>query len=498
MAKKIKQSSHKRALPRRASRFPVKIEYINEKGHGVAFYQGHKLNVPKTLPGEQVLVEYDPTRPRKDRIHLIKILETSPHRQTPPCQYFDECGGCHLQHMDYALQQTLKRQIIERQLAAYPILKPLAVAPVSGMPEPLHYRNKCQMPFQEQGGTVVYGLYRSGTHQLIPVEECLVETRDANAALKIVKQWAEQYRVPVYDEITREGILRHLVVRKGMFTNQVMVILVVKSREITVLPRLLQALKYGLPALHSVYLNIQPDPVNTILGEENILMWGEPYIEEQIGRLRFRIYPHTFFQVNSVQTVKLLEQLLRTTPLEGTDVVLDLYSGVGTVALYIAPRVKQVIGIEADSRAVHAANENAENNQVRNVQFIAGVVEKRLAEFLTIYQPHVVVVDPPRKGLHPDVVQALLNYPPKQLVYISCNPKTLARDLALLMEGGYKGNKIYPFDMFPQTAHVESLITLEFGGNPSNLTSGSGQIPGDTKTVSGSKEEDKNPANPGE
>ncbi len=475
MAKKIKKSGSKRPLPGRASRFQVKIEYINEKGYGVAFYQGHKLNVPKTLPGEQVLVEYDPGRPRKDRIHLLKIVETSPHRRTPPCRYFDECGGCHLQHVDYALQRTLKRQIVERQLAAYPVLKMFDVAPVEGMPEPLHYRNKCQMPFQDQGGTVVYGLYRSGTHQLIPVDECLVETRDANAALKIVKQWAERHRVPVYDEVTREGILRHLVVRKGMFTNQVMVILVVNSREITVLPRLLQELKYGLPALHSVYLNIQPEPVNTILGQENILMWGEPFIEEQIGRLRFRIYPHTFFQVNSVQTVKLLERLLQTTPLKSTDVVLDLYSGVGTVALYVAPRVKQVVGVEADSRAVHAAVENAEHNQLFNAHFIAEPVEKRLAELLATHQPTVVIVDPPRKGLHPDVVEALLAYQPERLVYISCNPKTLARDLALLVEGGYRGNTIYPFDMFPQTAHVESLVTLEFSGNAPNAVSQTGE-----------------------
>ncbi len=461
MARKLKKSATKRPLPGKAARFTVKIEYINEKGFGVAFYQGHQLNIPKTLPGEQVLVEYDPRRHRKDRIHLLKIVEPSPDRRTPPCKYFDECGGCHLQHVEYPRQRQLKRAIVERQRAAYPALKSFNVAEVVGMPEPLHYRNKCQMPFQNQGGAVVYGLYRSGTHQLIAVDECLVESRDANAALKIVKQWAERYHIPPYDEVTREGILRHLVVRKGMFTNQVMVILVVQSREIDTLPRLLQELKFGLPALHSVYLNIQDKPVNTILGEESILIWGEPYIEEQIGRLKFRIYPKTFFQVNSVQTVKLLEHLVQEVQFQPEDVVLDLYSGVGTIALYVAPRVRKVVGVEADLLAVKAANENAANNQIQNAEFISGAAEDQLPALLAEVEPSVVIVDPPRKGLKPEVVEALLQYQPQKIAYISCNPKTLMRDLAVLVEGGYSGSTIFPFDMFPQTAHIESLVVLE-------------------------------------
>ncbi len=461
MARKIKKSSSKRALPGKAIRFTVKVEYLNEKGFGVAFHQGHKLNVPKTLPGEQVVVEYDPRRPRKDRIHLIKILEPSPHRQTPPCAYFDECGGCHLQHVDYKYQLQLKRQVVERQLMAYPELKSIPVAEVTGMPEALHYRNKCQMPFQQQGDQIVYGLYRSGTHQLIPIDQCLVESRDANTALQIVRQWAQRYRIPVYDEITREVALRHLVVRKGMFTNQVMVVLVSRTREVDMLPALLKAMKYDLPSMHSMYLNIQPNPVNTILGDENILIWGSPYIEEQIGRLKFRIYPDTFFQVNSVQMVKLLDRLLNEVTFTKEDVVLDLYSGVGTVALYVAPQVKKVTGVEADMRAVKAANENLEVNQIFNAEFIAAAVEEKLPQILETVKPTIVVVDPPRKGLHPDVIRHLLDYQPQKLVYISCNPRTLARDLSLLVAGGYRSRTIYPVDMFPQTAHVENLVVLE-------------------------------------
>ncbi|NOX37092.1 MAG: 23S rRNA (uracil(1939)-C(5))-methyltransferase RlmD [Calditrichaeota bacterium] len=449
------------ALSEPIVRIRTKIEFLNEKGAGVAFHQRHKLTVEKTLPGEEVLVEYRPERPRKDRIVLKKLLEQAPDRVEPPCPFFDECGGCHLQHMAYPLQLRFKQQIIQRLLLAYPSLRSVKVAPVVGMPEPFYYRNKTQMPFQIKGDQVIYGLYRSGTHFLVPIDRCLVESRDANAVLRIIRDWANRSNIPIYDERAHEGILRHVVVRKGMFTNQVMVILVVTTQEVPNWKGALQELKNHLPGLTSVYLNIQPRRTNVILGPENILIWGEPFIYEKIGPLTFRIYPNTFFQINSVQTVRLLEKLTEIAEFSPSESVLDLFSGVGTIALYIARRVRHVVGIESSEEAVQAAIQNAGDNQISNVEFQIGDAEAYLgspessaARFTT------VIVDPPRKGLDERFIHQLVQLQPEKIVYVSCNPKTLVRDLEIFTRLGYTTDTIYPFDMFPQTYHVESLTLL--------------------------------------
>lgn len=454
----------RRGVSARRGQIQVKIEDLNENGAGVAFYQKLRINVEKTLPGEKVLLEYQPSRSHKDRIQLIQILETSSNRREAPCEYFEECGGCQLQHLEYRKQLQFKQQVIQRLLLPYPPLKQIKVRPVEGMPEPLYYRNKTQIPWQVQRGDAVFGLFRSGTHEVVPVDRCIVETRDANQALQIVRDWANYHEITIYDENHHRGILRHVVVRRGIFTNQLMVVVVSTTKEVPHWQTLLQQLKNGLPTLRSVQININSRQTNVILGEENILAWGEPFIEERLMQQRFRIFPNTFFQVNSVQMVKLLERMTEVAEFKGGDTVVDLFCGIGAISLHLAGLVKTVVGIESYHEAVAAALQNSTDNNITNAAFHSGDAREKFVELLKEgLKPDIIIVDPPRKGLEKSLIQAIGKSGARAVIYISCNPKTLVRDLDVFDQQGYAASDIFPFDMFPQTYHVESLAVLKRG-----------------------------------
>lgn len=440
----------------------LKIEDLNEHGNGVAYLDKQKITVKKVLPGEQVLVRYLPHRPRKDRIRLLKIVDVSPDRVEPPCPYYSECGGCHLQHIPYEIQLNFKRQWLQRLLLAYPVLKSIRIEPVTGMQESLHYRNKAQMPFRELDGQVVYGLYRQGTHEIVPVDYCPVENNDANQVFRIVREWANRYKIPPYDERDHSGVLRYVMVRRGTFTGQVMVVVVSPTRELPHWQELRQALREGLPSLKSLILNINSRRTNVILGEENLQLWGSSHIYEKLGRVRYRIYPNTFFQTNSAQMVKILEKIVHLVDFRKTDRLLDLFSGVGAIGLYLAGHVEQVIGLESNPEAVTAARQNAEDNEIQNARFIAGDVSRGISARLPEgFQPDIVVLDPPRKGLTPSLIRDIVRLNPRELVYISCNPKSLVADLAEFNASGYVAEQIFPFDMFPHTSHVETLVVMK-------------------------------------
>lgn len=445
-----------------ASKFTVTIESLNADGAGVAQHKQHKVMIEKTLPGEVVEMSYHPERPRKSRIRLKRILTPSPERVAAPCEYFDRCCGCHLQHMDYGQQLQFKQSVIENLVRENDVLSGIAVHPVTGMPEPFHYRNKAQLPFYDYNGEATFGLFRSGTHELIPVNHCPVESREANIALGIVRDWARDFRIPIYDESTHSGLLRHVAVRKSVFTKETMVVLVTTSRDIPHIADLLRALKTGLSGLRSVQINLNTADTNTILGDENILAWGENYITERLGKWRFRVYPNTFFQVNTVQMLKMLERLKTELLLNSEDRVFDLYCGVGAIALSVAEQVREVIGIESNAEAIAAAEENARDNRLPNLQFICGDAADAMATQLAAgHAPDVVIADPPRKGLPESLIEQIATANPRSVAYFSCNPKTLVRDLAIFRQNGYAATDIFPFDMFPQTYHVECLTVLQ-------------------------------------
>ena len=451
----------KRKPGQKAQTLVLKIEDLNEQGKGVAYLNGQKITVKKTVPGERVLVRYLPHRPPKDRIRLLKIVEVSSVRVEPPCPYFSECGGCHLQHLPYNVQLHFKNNWLKRLLHPYRELKSISVEPVMGMQEPFHYRNKTQMPFREVNGRVEYGLYRQGTHEIVPMDQCPVENNDANRALRIVREWANRYGVAAYDERDHSGLLRYVMVRRGTFTNQVMVAVVSTTRDLPHWQQLRQELQEGLPSLKSIILNINPLKTNVVLGTENLLLWGEPYIYEKLGRIRYRIYPNTFFQINSVQMLKILEKIIELVDFRETDLVMDLYCGVGVIGLYLAGRVKNVIGLERSARSVQAARQNALDNEIRNSTFFDIDIP---TEFMTFVQegnrPGVVILDPPRSGLGGSLIAGIAKLAPRAVIYVSCNPKSLVTDLLEFQQNGYETERIYPFDMFPHTSHIESLIVL--------------------------------------
>lgn len=442
-------------------RIQLRIEALNDSGAGFAYHNDHKIAVEKTLPGELVEIEYAPDRPRKKRIRLLNILETVPERQTPPCEYFSRCGGCHLQHFDYPAQLTFKQQVFEQLIAAETSLPDITVHPVVGMPEPFYYRNKSQMPFQQRQGEAVFGLYRSRSHEVIAIDQCRVETREANQILQIVRDWANRYQVPIYDEKSGKGVLRHVMIRRSMFTNQIMIVLVVTRKSVPDWQPLLQQLKTTIPTLKSMQLNINSRQTNVILGEKNIVVWGDAYIEEKLGKYKYRVYPHTFFQVNSVQMVRMLEKMRQIAGFRTDDRVADVYCGVGAISFQLAEMVREVTGIEAVEASIRAAVQNMADNDITNVNFISGDAARTFRKLRKDGEKFDgIVIDPPRKGVEKLLIEEISYAEPENVVYISCNPKTLIRDLVHFQELGYTCREIFPFDMFPQTHHVEALTVL--------------------------------------
>jgi 23S rRNA (uracil1939-C5)-methyltransferase len=440
----------------------IAIKTLNENGEGVGYYKYYQLGVEKTLPGEEVIVRYLPQQPRKNRIHLQKIIKKSPLRIEPPCPYFDHCGGCQLQHVSYPTQLEFKKNWIEQLVNNHPELRYVQVKAVSPMPGEIHYRCKTQLPFQQKDQAVIYGLYQQGTHEITPIDHCLVESRDANRVLEIVREWAENFQIPIYNEQNHSGSLRHVLIRKGQFSHQVMVILIGCTEELAHIKELLQLLKAGIPSLKSVILNYNPERTNRILGENNKVIWGEGFIEEKLGRLSFRIYPNTFFQSNPVQMLRLLDLLIKKAELQPTDKVLEIYCGTGTIGLLLYNHFHQLIGFDNNPDSIKTAQENAARNDISRAEFYVQDLSNSLPTPLSEnFQPNIIIADPPRKGLPLRLMEDMTNLQPEKIIYISCNPKTLIPNLAEFHRLGYCPREIHPFDMFPYTAKVECLAILK-------------------------------------
>ena len=442
--------------------FDVCIESLNNKGAGIGLRGRHQIVVPKTLPGESVRVEYDPSRDRKQRIRLLEVLKPVEERKEAPCSYFDECGGCHLQHVSYEQQLEYKHRQVLKMAAEYPGLGHLTIHQPQGMPEPYYYRNKTQLPYKSVEEDAIFGLYRTGSHDILAIDQCIVENQDANIILKLVADWVRRYKISLYNEAADQGLLRHVMIRKSIFTNEVMVALVVTDENVPHWQELLSALKSHVAGLRSFQFNLNRGRTNVIVGQKNVVVWGEAYIHEQLGTCRFRIYPQTFFQVNSVQSVKLLQQLKQIAGLRHDDHIVDLYCGVGAVGLFLADQVRLLTGIEINAESVRAAQENAVDNGLANVEF-------RCGDALTIFNDiesageavDGIIVDPPRKGLPKELIAAIAGLSPRWVAYISCNPATLMRDLNLFAKLGYAGDEVFLYDMFPQTYHVECLTVID-------------------------------------
>lgn len=440
----------------------VYIEDLTHDGNGVAKIDGYPLFIQGALPGETAEIHVMKTLKNYGFAKVINILEKSPDRVEAPCVYFSQCGGCQLQHLSYEGQLKWKQNMVAN------VMKRLGkidapVLPVKGMEEPWHYRNKSQIPFaQNEAGQMVAGFYKTKSHSIVDMERCLIQTGEADVVMADLKRELEILGVRPYDEKSHQGMLRHVVVRKGRATGEVMVVLVTKSKKFPQASAAIEKIRALIPNVTSIVQNVNGEKTNVIFGNDTFTLWGKDTIEDTIGNVRFEISARSFYQVNPVQTEVLYKQALDYAQLTGNERVIDAYCGIGSISLFLAQKAGHVMGVEIVEQAIEDAKRNAALNGFTNTYFEAGPAEEVIPRWYKEgKEADVLVVDPPRKGCDEALLNTIIEQKPKRVVYVSCNPATLARDLRILEDGGYKTKEVQPVDMFPHTTHCEAVAWLE-------------------------------------
>ncbi len=435
----------------------VEILSAGCEGEGVAKPEGFPLFVPGALSGERCRVQVIKLAKGYAVCKLLAVLRPSPARIVPPCPAYPKCGGCTLQHMERSAQLAWKREKVASALRHIGG-QDIEVAEVMTDGKAYGYRNKIQMPVGHLGGRPVAGFFAPRSHRIVPAEGCLLQSEAARDIIKAVLAWMEENGVEPYCEETHTGILRHIYIREGD-AGECMVSLITRKAFLPAIESLIERLKaLGVSTLLE---NINPARTNVILGEKTKVLYGNGTIRKRLGTLRFSISHHSFFQVNAPMAEQLYEKGLELLGDIHDKTVFDLYSGIGTISLFLARKAKRVVGIEIVPEAVRDAKKNAAENGIDNAEFFAGdaftVTKERLESG---EKADICVVDPPRKGCSADLLETLLYMKPEKILYISCNPATLSRDIKLLSENGYFPGKVYPFDLFPQTGHVECVVLL--------------------------------------
>lgn len=428
----------------------TEITGVGEKGEGIGKIDGFAVFIPYALLGETVEILIVKVLKNYAFGKLTNIITPSPHRTKPGCPVFYKCGGCDYHHCSYEMELLNKTNKVKdciRRIGGLDI----KVADILGSTE-MHYRNKSQFPVTPEG----IGFYAPRSHRVVPVSNCLIQNEKSNKAIGIIKQFMKDFHVKPYDELSGKGVIRHIFTRCTL-TNQMMVCIVTASKSLKNADVLVSMLKTEFGEDVSIIQNINPKNTNVILGNENILLNGENVITDKIGDLYFEISPQSFFQINPAQTKVLYDKVVELADLNGTVRVLDLYCGIGTIGLYLSKYAESVIGVECVPEAVKNAKRNALLNNIKNAEFYVGNSED-LAERFT--DADVIIIDPPRKGCDQKLLKTIKDIAPKKVVYVSCNPATLARDLKILDGYGYKANAVYPVDMFPRTSHVECVVSL--------------------------------------
>ncbi|MBD2101206.1 23S rRNA (uracil(1939)-C(5))-methyltransferase RlmD [Leptolyngbya sp. FACHB-261] len=451
---------------------PLTITDLSDNGDGVGRFEGRVVFVPDTVPGDELEVRLVRVKPGYAHAQLLLIMTPSPHRVRPSCMVADKCGGCQWQPVSYDYQlQAKQNQVVQalERIGGFDLSSAElsgCLSPILAAPEPLRYRNKVTYPLDERHGKVRAGYYRKGTHRLVNLNHCPVQDLRLDPLLAQVKQDIQQRGWTIYNEKTHRGLVRHLSLRVGRRTGEMLLTLVVRNWDLEGLEDQAHLWLRRYPGLVGVTLNRNPERTNAIFGSETRTIAGRDYLEESFADLRFQIRPDTFFQVYTEQAEALMRVIQDHLKLEGNETLVDAYCGIGTMTLPLARQVRQAIGIEVQPEAVAQAQTNAKLNNITNVSFQTGTVESLLPQLGFV--PDVVLIDPPRKGCDASVLAQLRLSPAKHLVYVSCNPATLARDLQQLcrtdeeLNGGhYKLRKVQPADFFPQTAHVESVAFLE-------------------------------------
>lgn len=436
-----------------------------QDGRGIARVDGLVVFVSGTCEGETVLAEVYTVHKTYATAGTVEVLAPSSFRAKPFCAASEACGGCPLAHIMYEKQLAIKKQTVSDALARigkFDISK-IELSDTLGMNEPFRYRNKMVFPVGTQNGKVVGGFYAPRSHDVIPLADCCAGERAASVALSCVTEFLNTEGLAPYDEKTRKGTVRRVFVRTGYHSRELMIVISSATDKIKKIDKLVQILAkqdYAGYTLKSIVFNINNRPNNLVLGEKNITLWGSDTICDTLMGLSFSISPHSFFQVNPTQTEVLYKTALSLAQIDKNTTVLDVYCGIGTISLCAAKQAKQVIGVEIVEKAISDANENAKENGIENAQFYCGAAEDIVPKLIAKdCRPDVVILDPPRKGSDEKTLSAILAAKPKRIVYVSCNPATLARDARFLADGGYTLKSVTPVDMFPNTEHVE-VVTL--------------------------------------
>lgn len=434
---------------------------LTHEGDGVGKINGFPIFVPYGLPGERAKVKIVKVKKNLAYGRLIELYEKSDDRVEPPCEVFYQCGGCQIQHMTYERQLEMKRKQVQDVMNKIAHMPDVPVHPTIGMDEPWSYRNKAQMPVAMKDGRVLTGFYQKRSHNIIQMDTCPVQNKANDRILREMRGIIEDLQIEPYDEIKHKGVIRHIVVRSGYHTGEIMVVVVTNTKELPKKGELIDRIRELDSNIVGIVHNINPKRTNVIMGQESKLIWGKDVIIDKIGDLEFEISAHSFFQVNPEQTEKLYEQTLKYAQLTGKETVIDAYCGIGSISLFLAQHAKKVYGVEVVPQAIDNAKENAKRNGLTNVEFYVGEAEKVMPWWRAQgLRPDVIVVDPPRKGCDEALLRAMIEMEPERIVYVSCNPSTLARDLRILAEGGYETKEIQPIDMFPQSSHVECISQI--------------------------------------
>ncbi|MEN1759176.1 23S rRNA (uracil(1939)-C(5))-methyltransferase RlmD [Anoxynatronum sibiricum] len=440
-------------------KFTVTIEDLTHEGEGVAKVDGFPLFIPNALPGDEMVVMVTRVRKNFGLASKQQLINPSPNRVNPLCELFNQCGGCQTMSLNYPTQLIFKEKRVSDSLKRIGKIDTV-VKPVLGMKEPWHYRNKAQFPIGLSHHKLSIGFYRQGSHDIIDTRKCHIQHSIMENVVKILRDFLEKEHISIYNETTNTGLVRHLVTKVGFATGEVMVILVINGKHLPKSHLLVEALQQ-VNGLVSVVLNENTKRTNVIMGKENQVIFGKAYLTDRLHHLDFQISPHAFFQVNPAQTEVLYDKVLEMASLTGSETVMDLYCGIGTISLFLAQKARKVIGIESVEPAVEDARANAHLNHISNVEFMAGPAENWMPQLAQSgIQPEVIVVDPPRKGCDEVVLLAMIQMNPDRIVYVSCNPATLARDLRILEDGGYQTLEVQPVDLFPHTSHVETVVLM--------------------------------------
>ena len=432
------------------------------EGEGIAKIDGFTIFVPNAIKGEEVKILIVKVLTSHAYAKLIEIIKKSEHRIEPDCATYKRCGGCNLRHLSYDATLDLKQNIVQN-LVNKNLKSCVDANKTWGMGNPYNYRNKLQYPIgYDKDGNIIVGVFANRTHEIIKTDECLIQNKKANEIAKFIVQLVKKYDISVYNENNQQGLLRHIVIKTGIRTNEIMVILVINGNSLPSQENFVNDLKNKYNEIESIVLNVNTKNTNVILGEKNINLLGDGYIKDILGDFYFRISPLSFYQVNPVQAEALYNIAIEGLNITKEDVVFDLYCGIGTISIFASKYAKKVYGVEIVEQAIKDAKWNAEFNKIENTEFIAGDTEKVIDDLINNKKiiPNIVIVDPPRKGLDRNTINNIIKIHPKKIAYISCNPATLVRDLAYL-EDMYKIEMIQPVDMFPWTSHVECVSVLE-------------------------------------